>query len=116
MKCFSLLFLFLTISITSYCQSKTYYGYKEKDASSQVNYAEVGKDLSNTLNEALRAREANLKANGWSSEKEYLQYKRFLKIEAKFEKDQERLKRKFIRGDKQIGFKVENGKLLYFKK
>jgi len=110
---FSVLFF---ISIPCFCQSKTYYGYKEKDASSQVNYAEVGKDFSNALNEALRAREANLKANGWSSEKEYSNYKRFLKIEAKFEKDQERLKRKFIRGDKHIGFMIQNGKPLYFKK
>ena len=33
-----------------------YYGYAEKDASSQVNWAEIGKNLSDTIQEGYRIR------------------------------------------------------------
>ena len=37
--------------------AKSYYGYVERDASSQINWAEVGKNITDTINETIALRE-----------------------------------------------------------
>lgn len=59
-------FLLFFIPIISLSQT-TNYKYAPRNNSTQVNYAKVGQDINNSLNNFLEQREANARALGWSS-------------------------------------------------
>ena len=82
----TLVILILFVFTHSIAKSQTYYGYKERDASGQVNWSQVGKDLNTALTEASRARQEKLTQNGWSSEYQYQFYKRQRKLDLKYQK------------------------------
>jgi hypothetical protein len=106
MKTFLTIILF-TIAKISFSQS-TAYGYVKRDSTSYVNYAEIGNNLSSTLLNARTAYIQKLKDAGWSSEEEYLEYKRTLR-------KQKKLKRKYDHGSKGVGLTYDNnGDAVYF--
>ena len=81
----------------SYSQT-TYYGYTPRNTqSTQVNYAKVGEDTNKMLQNYLVERERKLKELGWASAEEYDAYQKMLK-------KQKRLKRKYDKGDENIGY------------
>jgi hypothetical protein len=116
--------LLLLVPFISLSQS-TYYNYaprkesttvikvenSHKQESSQVNYAKVGQDFNNALNNALARREANARALGWSSAAEMDEArkaeKRRIRIEKALEKE-ERKRRK--REEKAKAKALENEK------
>jgi Skp family chaperone for outer membrane proteins len=76
--------LLLSISSISLAQT-TGYGYVPRNVeTSQVNYAKVGQDINNTINNYLEQREANARALGWSSAAE---------MDAAIKEEKERIKR-----------------------
>lgn len=74
----------------------------DKQESSQVNYAKVGQDFNNALNNVLAQREANARALGWSSAAEMDEARRAEKRRIRIEKALEREERKrFKREEKE---------------
>jgi hypothetical protein len=110
-----LFFLVFTHMIT---KAQTYYGYKERGSSGQVNYAQIGRDFNAALTEGTRARQEKLKQNGWSSEYEYLAYKRQMRYQSKFQKKQRRLRKKYNKGSKRVYYmqNPNDGKVTYHKR
>lgn len=73
-----------------------------RQESSQVNYAKVGQDFNNALNNVLAQREANARALGWSSAAEMDAARKEEKRRIKMEKALEREERKrFKREEKE---------------
>lgn len=72
-------------TISSYGQ--TFYDYQPR--TNQVDYSKISENLSRSLEEGARAREAKLKEYGWSSEAEYQQFVRDRKRQIKLEKEAE---------------------------
>jgi hypothetical protein len=110
-----LYFLLLLMPFISLSQT-TYYKYaprkesttvikvenSDKKESSQVNYAKVGQDFNNALNNVLAQREANARALGWSSAAEMDEARRAEKRRIRIEKALEREERKrFKREEKE---------------
>ncbi len=110
-----LYFLLLLMPFISLSQT-TYYKYaprkesttvikvenSDKQESSQVNYAKVGQDFNNALNNVLAQREANARALGWSSAAEMDEARRAEKRRIRIEKALEREERKrFKREEKE---------------
>ena len=94
----------------SYSQT-TYYGYTPRNTqSTQVNYAKVGEDTNKMLQNYLVERERKLKELGWASAEEYDAYQKMLK-------KQKRLKRKYDKGDENIGYmQDQRGNWIYYEK
>lgn len=93
-----LCFLLLSIPTISLAQT-TGYGYVPRQVeTSQVNYAKVGQDINNTLNNYLEQREAQARALGWSSAAEMdearKEEKRRVKREKAIEKEMKRAKKR----------------------
>ena len=101
-----LLMPFISLSQTTACKyaprnESTKVIYVEKvsqEQTSQVNYAKVGQDFNNALNNVLARREANARALGWSSAAEMdaarKEEKRRIKMEKAIEKEErKRIKR-----------------------
>ena len=92
-----LCFLLLLIPFISLSQT-TYYKYAPRQETSQVNYAKVGQDINNTLNNVLEQREAKARALGWSSAAEMdaarKEEKRRIKREKALEKEMKRAKKR----------------------
>ncbi len=93
-----LCFLLLSIPTISLAQT-TGYGYAPRQVeTSQVNYAKVGQDINNTLNNYLEQREAQARALGWSSAAEMdearKEEKRRIKREKALEKEMKRAKKR----------------------
>ena len=93
-----LCFLLLSIPTISLAQT-TGYGYAPRQVeTSQVNYAKVGQDINNTLNNYLEQREAQARALGWSSAAEMdaarKEEKRRIKREKALEKERKRAKKR----------------------
>ena len=93
-----LCFLLLLMPFISLAQT-TYYRYApRKVETSQVNYAKVGKDVNNAINNALERREAQARALGWSSAAEMdaarKEEKRIIKREKALEKEIKRAKKR----------------------
>lgn len=91
-----LCFLLLSIPVISLSQT-TGYGYVPRQASSQVNYAKVGKDLNNAINNALERREEQARALGWSSAAEMDAARKEEKRRIKREKALEKERKKAIK-------------------
>lgn len=73
-----------------------------KEQTSQVNYAKVGQDFNNALNNVLARREENARALGWSSAAEMDEARRAEKRRIRIEKALEREERKrFKREEKE---------------
>ena len=103
MRNFTLLCMIITLTLLSNTiksQNKTYYGYQQRGSESYVNYAEVGSKLNESLQNARANYLQKLKDDGWASEEEYLEFKRYTKR-------QNKLKRKYIRGNKKIRLKYD---------
>ena len=77
--------LLLSISHFGFTQT-TGYGYVQRDANSQVNYAKVGQDANKMLQNYLVERERKLKELGWSSAEEYDVYQKMLRKQKKLKK------------------------------
>ena len=92
-----LCFLLLSIPSISLAQA-TYYGYAPRQETSQVNYAKVGQDINNTINNVIEQREAQARALGWSSAAEMdaarKEEKRRIKREKALEKEMLRAKKR----------------------
>ena len=121
MKTFLIIALFfVSLNFTS---AQSYYGYQARPASSQVDYAKIGRDMSSSIMSAAQQRQERLEAAGWSSEWEYRNHVRSLKYEAKrrkreqkIQKEQMNLKSKFYKGNKNIKTRKDGeGKTIYFK-
>jgi hypothetical protein len=89
-----LCFLLLAIPFISLGQT-TSYGYVPRQVEkSQVNYAKVGQDFNNVLNNYLDQREAQARALGWSSAAEMdaarKEEKRRIKREKALEKERKK--------------------------
>ena len=112
----------LFIAVVNFGSAQTYYKQQPRSTSSQVNYAEIGQNLSGSLMKAAEAREERLRAAGWSSEWEYRNHVQSLKYEAKRRKleqkineEQMRLKSKFYKGNKKIKTRTDgSGKVIYY--
>jgi hypothetical protein len=120
MKALLIIALFLgSLQLTS---AQSYYGYKARPATSQVDYAKIGKDMSDAINSGAQQRQAKLEAAGWSSEWEYRNHVRALKYEAKRRKNEQKiqkkqmaLKSKFYKGNKKIKTRTDgSGKVIYY--
>jgi hypothetical protein len=117
------LFLALFFAAINFGSAQTYYKYQPRSASSQVNYAEIGQNLSGSLMKAAEVREERLRAAGWSSEWEYRNHVKSLKYEAKMRKQERKiqqrqlkLKSEFHKGNKNIKTRKDGeGKTIYFK-
>ena len=115
--------LALFFAAIKFGSAQTYYKYQPRSASSQVNYAEIGQNLSGSLMKAAEAREERLRAAGWSSEWEYRNHVKSMKFEAKrrkverkIEQKQAKLKSLFYEGNKKIkNKKDDSGKIIYYK-
>jgi hypothetical protein len=108
MKKLSSTFIAILICFTAKCQT-TGYGYVARDSSSQVNWNNVSNDLNQALKKASEDYLNRLKAAGWSSEEEYIAYKRNLKA-------QKRLQKKYENGDPDIKISYDkNGNATYYK-
>ncbi|CAN1536284.1 hypothetical protein MCEGE10_01580 [Flavobacteriaceae bacterium] len=87
---------FLLLSIPSFSLAQTTgYGYVPRQVeTSQVNYAKVGQDINNTVNDFLEQREAQARALGWSSAAEMdaarKEEKRRIKREKALEKERKK--------------------------
>jgi len=88
-----LLLIILFVPIVSFGQ-KTYYGYVPRNGSDQVDYAKIGKDLSNSLMDAAAKRESQARALGWSSAAEMDRARRANKLRIKAEKKRRKRERK----------------------
>lgn len=96
----------------NFCYSQTTgYGYVPRNTqSTQVNYAKVGEDANKMLQNYLVERERKLKELGWASAAEYDAYQKMLK-------KQKRLKRKYDKGDENIGYmQDQRGNWIYYEK
>lgn len=95
--CFLLLFIpFISLSQT------TGYGYAPRQETTQVNYAKVGQDINNTINNFLEQREAQARALGWSSAAEMDAARKEEKRRIKREKAlEEEMKRAIKREEKE---------------
>jgi len=104
-----LLFIILFFGITNFSFSqKTAYGYVKRDPTSYVNYAEISNNLNKSLQNSRAIYLDRLKEAGWSSEQEYLEYKRIMR-------KQNKLKRKFDHGSKNVSVKYDNnGHVVYY--
>lgn len=117
------LVLALFFAAINFGSAQTYYKYQPRSSSSQVNYAEIGQNLSGSLMKAAEAREESLRAAGWSSEWEYRNHVKSLKYEAKMRKQERKiqqrqlkLKSEFHKGNKNIKTRKDGeGKTIYFK-
>ena len=102
----------LSLIAYNFCYSQTtYYGYVPRNTlSTQVNYAKVGEDTNKMLQNYLVERERKLKELGWASAEEYDAYQKMLK-------KQKRLKRKYDKGDENIGYmQDQRGNWIYYEK
>jgi hypothetical protein len=114
--------LALFFAAINFGSAQTYYKYQPRSASSQVNYAEIGQNISGSLMKAAEAREERLRAAGWSSEWEYRNHVQSLKYEAKRRKREQKinekqmkLKSKFYKGNKKIKTRTDgSGKVIYY--
>lgn len=100
------------LTAVNFCYSQTtYYGYVPRNTqSTQVNYAKVGEDANKMLQNYLVERERKLKELGWASAEEYDAYEKMLK-------KQKRLKRKYDKGDENIGYmQDQRGNWIYYEK
>ena len=88
-----LLLVLLFVPLVSFGQ-KTYAGYVQRDASTQVDYSKIGKDLSNSLMDAAAKRESQARALGWSSAAEMDRARRANKLKIKAEKKRRKRERK----------------------
>lgn len=103
--------IFFLIAV-NFCYSQTtYYGYAPRNTqSTQVNYAKVGEDANKMLQNYLVERERKLKELGWASAAEYDAYQKMLK-------KQKKLKRKYDKGDENIGYmQDQRGNWIYYEK
>jgi hypothetical protein len=97
----ALLVTFL-LALSSFCYSqRTYYGYGKAESTSsqnnrntQVNWAEVGSDFRNAIDEASRKRAAQLNELGWASEREYHDYMKSYRKEKRALRKKERINKK----------------------
>ena len=107
-----LLLVFLFIPLVSFGQ-KTYAGYVPRNASDQVDYSKIGKDLSNSLMDAAAKRESQARALGWSSAAEMDRARRANKLRIKAEKKTRKRQRKldkirFKKAKKNLRRKIGN--------
>ena len=70
------------------------YGYVRSDASTQVDYSKIAKDLSNSLMDASAKRESQARALGWSSAAEMDRARRANNLRIKAEKKRRKRERK----------------------
>jgi hypothetical protein len=92
-----LCFLLLSIPTISLAQTSGYGYVPRKVETSQVNYAKVGKDLNNAINNALERREEQARALGWSSAAEMDAARKEEKRRIKREKALEKERKKAIK-------------------
>jgi hypothetical protein len=117
------LVLALFFAAINFGSAQTYYKQQPRSTSSQVNYAEIGENLSNSLMKAAEAREERLRAAGWSSEWEYRNHVKSMKLaakrtkaERKIEQKQIKLRTLFYEGNKKVKTKKDDsGKVIYYK-
>lgn len=118
-----LLIIALFLGSLKFTAAQSYYGYQARPATSQVDYARIGRDMSNSIMSAAQQRQAKLEAAGWSSEWEYRNHVKSLKYEAKRRKNEQKkqkkqmkLKSKFYSGNKKIKTRTDgSGKVIYYK-
>jgi hypothetical protein len=101
MKKLICIFVAIFICYTANCQ-KTYYGYVERDSSHYVNWSKVGSDFNKSLNDAYEIRRKRLEDAGWSSEAEYIAYKRNLRAERKQRRQENKANKKMLRSQERI--------------
>ena len=118
----ALLIIALFLGSIQFTAAQSYYGYKARPATSQVDYGKIGRDMSNSIMSAAQQRQARLEAAGWSSEWEYRNHVRALKYEAKRRKNEQKIQRKqmtlkskFYKGNKKIKTRTDgSGKVIYY--
>ena len=113
MKKFILLLILLPIFGFS---QETYYGYEKLENQSHVDYSKVSKDLSNITRDLVIQKEREAKRLGYSSLGAYNDAQRKARRLRKYNKQQEKLKRKFVNGNKRITTTIIDGKTVFIKK
>ena len=88
-----LLLVLLFVPLVSFGQNPGY-GYVRSDASTQVDYSKIAKDLSNSLMDASAKRESQARALGWSSAAEMDRARRANNLRIKAEKKRRKRERK----------------------